>query len=236
MFRLFVVLLSAHLLSDFGFQTDKLIIRKRKLYGQFIHSIIVFFTTYIFLGDYKALLLSFIIFLTHLIIDIIKIKMDKNDNIIIFILDQVLHIIILFFLSMVFGDQIHNYWFELMGNDLLKILLVMDGILLNTQVAGLLIGKYIIILFPANNFVNNGLKNAGRIIGFLERLIVYIFVLSNNLAGIGFLVTAKSILRIGDITNQKSKAEAEYIIVGTFLSIVLALSSSYLIKFLMQSI
>jgi len=43
--------------------------------------------------------------------------------------------------------------------------------------------------------VSKGLEKAGMWSGCIERTIIYIFVLSNFLTAIAFLVTAKSIFR-----------------------------------------
>jgi hypothetical protein len=45
---------------------------------------------------------------------------------------------------------------------------------------------------------------------------VLIFI--NQPAGIGFLVTAKSILRFGEIKGPTQRKLTEYIIIGTFMS------------------
>jgi hypothetical protein len=45
-----------------------------------------------------------------------------------------------------------------------------------------------------------------------------ILVLIRQAAGVGFLITAKSILRFGDVTDSRQRKRAEYIIIGTFMS------------------
>lgn len=68
------------------------------------------------------------------------------------------------------------------------------------------------------------LPSAGSYIGILERLFVLIFVLANQWQAIGFLIAAKSILRFGDISKAKSRKLTEYVLVGTLLSIGIALA------------
>jgi hypothetical protein len=77
--------------------------------------------------------------------------------------------------------------------------------------------------------VSKGLEKAGMWIGCLERTIIYIFVLSNFLTAIAFLVTAKSIFRFGEIT--KSRKEAEYILIGTLMSYSIAMVIGFLVKY-----
>lgn len=50
------------------------------------------------------------------------------------------------------------------------------------------------------------LYKAGRWIGILERLLVFVFVLLGQYAAIGFLLAAKSIFRFGDLREAKTKA------------------------------
>jgi len=45
-----------------------------------------------------------------------------------------------------------------------------------------------------------------------------LLVLINQPAGVGFLITAKSILRFGDVKESAQRKLTEYIIIGTFLS------------------
>ncbi len=74
-----------------------------------------------------------------------------------------------------------------------------------------------------------GLEKAGMWIGCIERTIIYIFVLSNFLTAIAFLVTAKSIFRFGEIS--KSRKEAEYILIGTLMSYSIAMIVGFLVKY-----
>jgi hypothetical protein len=36
--------------------------------------------------------------------------------------------------------------------------------------------------------------------------------------GVGFLVAAKSVLRLGEVTDKRHRMDAEYIIIGTLMS------------------
>lgn len=47
---------------------------------------------------------------------------------------------------------------------------------------------------------------------------VMLLVLAGQITAVGFLVTAKSILRFGEIKDARQRRLAEYIIIGTFLS------------------
>ena len=60
--------------------------------------------------------------------------------------------------------------------------------------------------------------NAGRYIGWLELALTFGFIVAKQPEGVGFLLAAKSVLRIGDLKDEHDRSHAEYIIIGTFLS------------------
>lgn len=71
------------------------------------------------------------------------------------------------------------------------------------------------------NSNRDGLPNGGQRIGYLERILIFIFVMVGNYEVIGFLVTAKSILRFGE--SRKDKKYAEYVLLGTLASFLCAI-------------
>jgi hypothetical protein len=69
----------------------------------------------------------------------------------------------------------------------------------------------------------------GRVIGFLERGLVYFFVLGGHYDAIGFLLIAKAfahVRRVGD------RAALEYVLIGTLLSTGLAIAVGELVNHL----
>ncbi|HHL72975.1 MAG TPA: hypothetical protein ENJ29_10715 [Bacteroidetes bacterium] len=68
---------------------------------------------------------------------------------------------------------------------------------------------------------------AGWIIGILERLIVYIAVLSNQVAAIGFVLVAKGFTRFKELDKRRF---AEYVLIGTLLSMLLAALTALLVR------
>jgi len=71
--------------------------------------------------------------------------------------------------------------------------------------------------------------NAGRVIGILERVLIYFFVLNNHLAAIGFVIAAKSFTRFRELNKRHF---AEYVLIGTLLSCSMALGVATLVDFL----
>ena len=132
---------------------------------------------------------------------------------------------ILFHLTRVIGSGLA------MNPVLVKWLILTAGGFLVTYPAGALIDLF---LKPFQKQLNKkfrpnslrpvtGLKEGGRIIGYLERLLIYVFILSGQFAGVGFLVAAKSIFRFGELKDSENRKQAEYIIIGTFTSFLLAI-------------
>lgn len=73
--------------------------------------------------------------------------------------------------------------------------------------------------------------NAGRVIGILERLLIYIFVLGNQFLAIGLILTAKGLTRFKELEERRF---AEYILIGTLLSTLLAVIVAVLVKTLLS--
>jgi hypothetical protein len=79
--------------------------------------------------------------------------------------------------------------------------------------------------------LENGFKNAGRVIGYYERLLIFLFVLADAPTAIGFLIAAKSVFRFGDLTDGESRKNAEYLIIGTLMSFAYALVVAYVTRY-----
>jgi len=69
--------------------------------------------------------------------------------------------------------------------------------------------------------------NRGRIIGLLERTLLYFLVIFGYYAGIAVVVAVKSIARYREFRNRNF---AEYFLIGTLLSITLALGAALYVK------
>jgi hypothetical protein len=67
---------------------------------------------------------------------------------------------------------------------------------------------------------NEQLQNAGLYIGWLERFMVITALLLQSPATVGMILTAKSIARYPELKSQRF---AEYYLIGTLLSISMAL-------------
>lgn len=96
---------------------------------------------------------------------------------------------------------------------------------------------YIMVLRPASALTGafltpwlasvnteGSLKRAGTLIGYLERLLILTFVLLEQWEAIGFLLTAKSILRFNDIKGAEQRSLSEYVLLGTLISFTISIA------------
>jgi hypothetical protein len=75
--------------------------------------------------------------------------------------------------------------------------------------------------------IDMGEFNRGRVIGVLERVLLYWFIMAGQLGAIGFVLTAKAFTRFKALDDRPF---AEYVLIGTLLSACLALTAAGLIK------
>jgi len=72
--------------------------------------------------------------------------------------------------------------------------------------------------------------NTGRIIGIVERILIYYLVLNGQFAAIGLVLAAKSFARYKEMDKREF---AEYVLIGTLISTVLAIISAGAIQLLL---
>ena len=138
-----------------------------------------------------------------------------------FFTDQFLHFFILILIT---------YWYSSFKLDLTdlfseKKLLFICCLLFVSYVSSIIIPTIISQWNPEKNDKkeNKSLTKAGKYIGILERLLIFMFIVIGQWAGVGFLLAAKSIFRFGDLTSADDRKLTEYILIGTLLSFGLAI-------------
>ncbi|OPX32421.1 MAG: hypothetical protein B1H09_00460 [Gemmatimonadaceae bacterium 4484_173] len=82
----------------------------------------------------------------------------------------------------------------------------------------------------SNDTVDQKEYNRGRIIGVLERTLVFILFLTGSASAVGFVITAKGLIRFSELNKRDF---AEYFLVGTLLSVTGSLIVSIAVKALM---
>jgi hypothetical protein len=156
----------------------------------------------------------------HAAIDLLKIKIKiKNPGG--FIVDQLLHILSIIFLwILVTNNSIADVWKSLIeietSNNAFIIIVAYLLISIPTSVLiGHMTMKWSEEILPKDE---ESLKNAGKWIGILERILVLTSILIGQWAPIGFLLAGKSIFRFGDLNKTGERKKTEYILIGTLLS------------------
>ncbi len=229
LFRLIV----AHLISDFllqptAWREDK---RRKKLRSHYlyIHGIIHGLVAYLLLAEWSLWYIPILIGLSHIAIDVWKINSRENTRN--FIIDQFLHFVVLIISWLIINGKI-TALDEIVRN------------LFNAKTFWIYIAGYMVVIWPMRYAIalatnhwkkeirNEGLIDAGKWVGQIERILILTFVIVNKFEAIGFLIAAKSIFRFSDI--NKERKEAEYILIGTLLSFALSIVWGILLTYLLK--
>lgn len=228
MVKLLILQVIAHVLSDYYFQTDASSKEKNEngFKSNFLlkHAIITFICSYILSFDVNFVFCSLAISVLHYLID--GFKKTLNNSRFSFFIDQILHLIVIFIFVRIFEVNFETH-------QLLKIsisdkwLAIILGYLICIKPANIFIRETLIVgkIESISETLEDGqkatleLKNAGKLIGILERILVLTFVIIGKLEVVGFLIAAKSILRYKDTDTIKT----EYVLIGTMLSFGIAM-------------
>ncbi len=242
-FQFALLLLLSHLAGDYLLQTAWLARNKRKSFWVLLlHVLIYSAATYVLVGVWTAWQIPLVVFGSHLLIDWLRGRLRK-DRLVFFLLDQGLHLTVLgLLLGLVLlpmGEP--SFWFKVAPAAAGALAVYASALLLLTLAGGFLIGflvkplqDQIKLHYQKNGKpVVEGLANGGKIIGWLERLLIFAFVMTGQYAGIGFLVAAKSVFRFGELKESENRKEAEYIIIGTFASFLYAIAVSLAAKWVL---
>ncbi len=175
-----------------------------------------------------------IIGISHGIIDWLKITFQKpKTKRRWFFLDQLAHLLVIAAISLgIIG------WTKIKFFVTPEIITVVTGALFLLLPSSIMIKTAISgwtpTALPPEQLETDSLANAGKYIGMLERLLVYIFVLTGHWEGVGFMIAAKSVFRFSDLAQARQRKLTEYVLIGTLLSfgaaVVTALAVQYYLK------
>ena len=224
---LLLKLLSSHVIADFFLQFDWLCKGKREegmrgITFQAIHALIHAACAYLLVGDWGGWIIPLVIFITHFIIDITKVKWFPTSTIA-FLVDQLAHIAVM-----------TGLWWALYADQAIGLTWVTDIAQSGTFWA-ILIG-YMLMLKPSSLLISMFIKgwtpsnNAGKWIGYIERVLILTFVITRNIEAVGFLLAAKSIFRFGDLNKAREIKITEYVLLGTLASFSIALLTGFAVN------
>lgn len=235
---LFIKLLLAHLIGDFIVQPDSWVRSKEtktfKSPYLYLHGLIHFVLILLITWDLKMLPYAGLIAVSHIIIDIIKLELQKSYNKRwFFTVDQLLHLLVLaavaYYIarpSIVIDPVIGN-----------QVLILVTGFIFLLTPSSVIIKIFLSKWAPATEIKTDkietqSLQHAGKMIGYLERILILIFILEGQWAAIGFLVTAKSVFRFSDLKIGQDRKLTEYILIGTLLSFGIAIIVGIIVRML----
>lgn len=231
---IFFNLILAHLLGDFILQPNSWVADKEKKKGRsiylFLHVLIHIALTMLFLWDFNLWWVALIVGVSHLLIDVTKLSFQTaKTKRIWFFIDQIAHILVIVALSLFYFPY---FKLEDFFND--ESLKIVTAIVFLTVPSSIFIKTIISIWTPItidhSKIQTESLVNAGKYIGILERLLVFVFILVNHWEGVGFMIAAKSVFRFSDLAEAKQRKLTEYVLIGTLLSFGIAVLVGILIK------
>lgn len=222
---LFVKLVLAHLIGDFVFQPLAWVKAKEswklKAWQLYAHVLLHAVLVTVIVWDVYFWPWALLVAGTHFIIDALKISLQtEKTKRVLFFIDQLLHLIILFVIACVYQDYVPEL--RILGDPI--ILLFITCIVFLTTPTSSAIRFFIARWTPhMSEGEDESLQSAGKYIGILERLFVFAFFASGHPEGVGFLIAAKSVFRFGDLKEAKSRKLTEYVLIGTLISFGMAM-------------
>ncbi len=232
-----IKLIAAHLTGDFLLQSDRMCIdkfsnnSKAKYKALVLHALVQAALAYIFVAQRNCWIVPVVIGVSHFAIDLVK-TMSKRTDLISFVWDQLAHLCII----------IGLWWLEfarLSQLDMADEIFSTNFWLIATAYIAVLAPTSILIKFfiefekwMPSEASSQGLPNAGKWIGYLERILILTFIFTDNIEGIGFLLAAKSVFRFGELNKAKDIKITEYVLIGTFASFTIAILIGFGINWL----
>ncbi len=225
-----VKLILAHLLTDFVLQPSGWVENRNKKHFAseklYLHGFVTAFVSWILIG-WRYWLVALIILIKHTLID--GWKSYQKQNIKYFLIDQLLHMMVItscWYSMFIKWANVQQLFGKLNSNE--HFWLVSTACVFLTMPAGILIGQL------TKNWRDQipdseNLASAGKWIGIVERIIILIFVMQNQYSAIGLLIAAKGIIRFNEKDRQEIKTE--YLVIGTLLSMGIAIVTGLLIKY-----
>lgn len=241
MIQLFLI--AAHFLADFTMQSSDMAQRKK---GDFkylllhagIYACVVGAAVFAAVPFGRAVGPVLVIGASHFAIDWLRIRLDRkfpSQSVAFwsFVADQVLHVGIILLIAGAFGLGSHTsrLWQWLSGFEGFRGVLVYGAAFIALWDPACVFVKMLFFYYgdaaqqePEAEVSN---PNAGALIGKLERVIIAVLVLTDQLGSIAFVLTAKSLARHKQLEDINF---AEKYLVGTLASAAIAIVTALFLK------
>ncbi len=216
-------LLTAYILSDFMIKPKLRFLEKgasgKNIKLLIINALTVGVMSYFLMGVFTHVWIPLIITVTNFAINFSK-YFIKKTSVGIFISEQIFHLLVISVCWLVFTRQFYiftDFVYELSCND--KFWYILSGYLIITTPLSVFISK-VTSRWNADlhQTSDQSLKDAGKWIGIIERILILTFIIIGEFEIIGFLLAAKSVFRFGDLKDNKDRKRTEYILTGTLIS------------------
>lgn len=221
-----IKLIAAHLTGDFLFQSDRMCIdkfsnnSKAKYKALIFHALAQAALSYVFVAQWDCWIVPVVIGVSHFAIDLVK-TMSKVKGFISLIWDQFAHLCVIIGLWWLAFAGMPDIADEIVPSNFWLIATAYIAVLAPTSI---LIKSFIEYeKWMPSEASSQGLPNAGKWIGYLERILILTFIFTDNIEGIGFLLAAKSVFRFGELNKTKDIKITEYVLIGTFASFTIAI-------------
>lgn len=225
------LLLTGHVLGDFVFQTDEVAKNKHKWFPLLTHAgivLVVHLVAFIPLLTPQTGLLILSVGVSHFLIDAVtaRVRNQKGTSAFLFLVDQMAHLLILSVGWSLIGPQV--------GADALVVTALggTDSLPWSGMTTGAVyLSAFVFARDGGNTIVREVLPDdgpesgeedleAGSLIGTLERWIVLLLGIVGLWESIALVVAVKSIARFQEL---KQRAFAEYFLIGTLTSVLVAI-------------
>lgn len=257
-FQVFLALLFAHVLGDFPLQTGRMVqgkidfraaafLRHSVVHTGLSVAALALFTPLVLWHPATVAALVLLI-AGHLVLDFAKSAVIRRspaaDGALLYVADQLLHVVVVALAAVVAVQTAPSA--ELLGawvssRDAVLVYLVV--IAATVFPAGYLI-RYLLRPLSRQLAASNdgrarpyesleGLSNAGLYLGWLERGLLVVAFAMGSFPAVGLIIGAKSVARFPEF---KSRAFAEYFLIGTLISVTFAALGGWVLHTLLASI
>lgn len=245
-----VLLLLAHIVGDFYLQCDFIAEKKRQgfrwlvLHGfMYYLGVIMVFASVM---SRQVFVHSTLLSILHFLVDTLKYFLTtsrgsfrEKESSKVFILDQLTHlasIIVVAYMFTANGNKIQMLGYmkdivERIGLTVitLKMLLTwVTALLLIHKPVNILISRVLVPYKPISKSSLRDDRQAGRLIGTIERVVIITLISLGQYSTIGLVLTAKSVARYDMIS--KDPGFSEYYLLGTLLSALSVIAISILVS------
>lgn len=223
----FFPMFAGHLVADFWLQSTSWQFNKNgkawKSEKLILHALVASVLPVLFTLELKLWWLGLVIFATHYLIDVIKSRL--NQNLWVFLGDQLLHTAVIWGLTAFFVK-------DSIPEDFMQFWIYATCFILVTTPFAFLVGIFLaqVIKITHNPYV----ISVSAWIGILERILIIIFVLAGETQAVGFLIAAKSVFWYKG-NDGKETLKPDFYLVGTLMSFTLAIIIGFVLKELLRS-